>query len=426
MNEIELSVIVPVYNYENYLKTCIDSLIAQAFQEMEIVLVDDGSTDGSGRICDEYARCCQSIRVVHKENGGLISARIEGIENASGEWIGFVDSDDYVDANMYGSLLQAVREDKTDIGIGGYVYEGDMVGNVFHPAKATVLNSEQTLNEMFKGELFNWSLCDKVYKKEWLKKCLAEINLQNSYGEDTYINWRYISTAGGASYVPLYGYHYNIHHNSMVHKSFTVQKFQYFKIYCEILEDLIAKKKDALASSVTKVMTEMCLPIAYDALMERDKYANEIRDQIRRMDEYLFVTKTENAIEKSGHKGKYLVLHKDIKTIDEEIKRQESLIRDFISDGPFYVYGAGKIAEEVLSNMAKIGIAPEKIIVTGKPQRQKLNGIPIISLCEVIHEDMDKVFVLAMNASHTNEVLKKLENLKMIKYLDVGKYSANY
>ena len=97
----EISIIVPVYNVEKYLKRCIDSILNQSFTDFELILVDDGSTDNSGEIIDEYAIKDERIKVIHKENGGLSSARNVGIEYSKGNYIAFVDSDDYINKNMY-------------------------------------------------------------------------------------------------------------------------------------------------------------------------------------------------------------------------------------------------------------------------------------------------------------------------------------
>ena len=105
-----LSIIVPVYNVEKYLKTCINSLLEQKLDAYEIILVDDGSTDSSGGICDEYVKKHEKIQVIHKKNGGLSSARNTGIENAVGKYIGFVDSDDYIMPEMYKNLIEVAEK----------------------------------------------------------------------------------------------------------------------------------------------------------------------------------------------------------------------------------------------------------------------------------------------------------------------------
>ena len=102
-----ISVIVPVYNVAEYLPECVDSICNQSYKNLEIILVDDGSTDNSGKICDEYAKKDLRIKVIHKENGGLSDARNTGIEIAQGEWISFVDSDDLISNHMYEKMYEA-------------------------------------------------------------------------------------------------------------------------------------------------------------------------------------------------------------------------------------------------------------------------------------------------------------------------------
>ena len=110
-----ISVIVPVYKVEKYLKRCVDSILAQTYTCLEVILVDDGSPDGCPAICDEYAREDRRVRVIHKENGGLSDARNAGIDAAKGKFLGFVDSDDYVHPRFYELLLQALKEEGADI-----------------------------------------------------------------------------------------------------------------------------------------------------------------------------------------------------------------------------------------------------------------------------------------------------------------------
>ncbi len=111
----KLSVIVPIYNVEKYLRKCLDSVINQTFKDMEIILVDDGSPDRCGEICDEYAARDNRIRVIHKENGGLPSARNDAIEIATGEWIAFVDSDDWLEPDIYEKAVEAGDKYNVDI-----------------------------------------------------------------------------------------------------------------------------------------------------------------------------------------------------------------------------------------------------------------------------------------------------------------------
>lgn len=112
-----ISVIVPIYNVEKYLPRCIESILNQSFKEFELILVDDGSSDNSGKICDIYAEKDERVKVIHKENGGVSSARNVGIKAVNGEYIGFVDPDDYIDREMYKNLYELCENNNCDIGI---------------------------------------------------------------------------------------------------------------------------------------------------------------------------------------------------------------------------------------------------------------------------------------------------------------------
>ena len=114
-NEPLISIIVPVYNVEKYLSKCIDSIINQTYKNIEIILIDDGSTDSSGAICDKYALVDSRIHVLHIENSGVSNARNVGLNHATGDYIGFVDSDDYIEPNMYELLLEELIADDVDV-----------------------------------------------------------------------------------------------------------------------------------------------------------------------------------------------------------------------------------------------------------------------------------------------------------------------
>lgn len=123
MKDYKISIIVPVYNTEKYLRRCVDSLMNQTYRNLEILLIDDGSEDGSGRICDEYAGKDKRIRAVHKENGGLISAWKRGVTESCGEYLNFVDSDDWVDCNMIEEMAEYLTGNEREIVASDYVIE---------------------------------------------------------------------------------------------------------------------------------------------------------------------------------------------------------------------------------------------------------------------------------------------------------------
>lgn len=150
---MKVSVIIPVYNVEDYLKECIESLTAQTIKDIEILLVDDGSKDKSGVICDEYSEKYENVKVIHKVNGGQASARNMALDIAEGEFIGFVDSDDWVDADMYMSMVESAEENNSDIVIC------DMVD---HFPDKTIYHHSSEYDDVFK---VTPSACNKLFRR---------------------------------------------------------------------------------------------------------------------------------------------------------------------------------------------------------------------------------------------------------------------
>ena len=171
MNAPLISVIVPVYNTEKYLHRCVDSIINQTYQNLEIILVDDGSTDSSGCICDEYAKKDERIKVIHKENAGQGVARNIALEYASGEYVGFVDSDDWIDPRMYQTLYTYAVKDQSDIVVcGRYLYWDDREKQpMFHLANPVVYSGREALVRLLIYDGIDSALCDKLCKKSLFK-----------------------------------------------------------------------------------------------------------------------------------------------------------------------------------------------------------------------------------------------------------------
>ena len=166
-----ISVIVPVYNVEPYLRRCIDSILAQTYENLEIILVDDGSPDRCGEICDEYARLDRRIRVIHQENSGVSAARNAALAVAEGEYIGFVDSDDWIEPNMYEEMYEAILATDSDIAVIDFVKEPcPEVAHQNDSGKREVLSGVQAYCEMMKGEKFQGHMCSKLARKAVLKK----------------------------------------------------------------------------------------------------------------------------------------------------------------------------------------------------------------------------------------------------------------
>lgn len=169
----EVSIIVPVYQVEKYIRQCIESILAQTFTDFELILVDDGSDDNSGKICDEYAEKDSRIKVIHQKNCGLSRARNIGMDNASGKYLMFVDSDDYIAPNMAECLYKSITKDNCDIVACNfrYFFEDDEKKDFSTENKAEVLSGSEIFyyrkNERNYGF---WTVaCNKIYKAETFK-----------------------------------------------------------------------------------------------------------------------------------------------------------------------------------------------------------------------------------------------------------------
>lgn len=187
-----ISIIVPVYNIEKYIEKCILSIINQTYKNLQIILVDDGSTDCSGQICDDYMKKDQRIQVIHQKNAGLVCARKAGLEKAEGAFVGFVDGDDYIDRNMFFEMLQDILLYDVDFVHTGYFKEKN--GNVeiradFESGIYDIENSKADflrhyILEATSGKSISYSIWSKLFKKELIEKCYQRVPSDQSYGED--------------------------------------------------------------------------------------------------------------------------------------------------------------------------------------------------------------------------------------------------
>ena len=152
-----ISIIVTVYNVENYIEQCLDSIVGQTYRDLEIILVDDGSTDRSPAICDRYADKDKRIRVIHKENEGLVRARKTGIMAASGVYVGYVDADDWIEPAMYERLLQCMEESRADLVASGRIEEYPGESRVRKNKVKPGLYSGRSKNELYRRMIFSGS-----------------------------------------------------------------------------------------------------------------------------------------------------------------------------------------------------------------------------------------------------------------------------
>ena len=212
---MRISVIIPVYNTEQYLNRCIDSILTQSFNDFELLLIDDGSTDGSGAICDLYAEKDSRVRVFHKENGGVSSARNLGLDNAKGEWIYFVDSDDEL---LHDGLLTLANcvSDEVDIVMGGFVEIGEDGEKTFSVDERVelLLSKEQSVITLYFGHGLYYSylgyMCLRLFRNDVIRNHRLRFDISIAIKEDTLFTMQYICKSNGITRqttTPVYIYY---------------------------------------------------------------------------------------------------------------------------------------------------------------------------------------------------------------------------
>jgi len=214
--ETLVSIVVPVYNVEQYLDRCLESIVNQTYKRTEIILVDDGSTDSSSAMCDRWAAADSRVTVIHKQNGGLGMARNTGLDHASGEYIFFLDSDDYVDVTMVEKCVRNARENGAEVVIFGRhnVYEdGTLTSDKVRTQKCLYRGSDirtELLPCMFTYELgFGVSACGRMHRTDFLKKHgLKFVSEREIISEDAFYSLALFSKTSIVSIIPECFYYY--------------------------------------------------------------------------------------------------------------------------------------------------------------------------------------------------------------------------
>jgi len=201
-----ISVIVPVYKVEAYLDRCVESIVSQTYQNLEIILVDDGSPDNCGRMCDEWAKKDSRIQVIHKENGGLSDARNAGMAVASGEYIGFVDSDDWIDRLFLETLHDCIQTTGSDIAACGIhtFYEGDADLPAASDAPDAIYCTEEAMRLLIANQL-RQVVWNKLYKRQMMADIPFAVGKLH---EDEFWSYQVIARAQHIAVSAYSGYHY--------------------------------------------------------------------------------------------------------------------------------------------------------------------------------------------------------------------------
>ena len=257
-----LSIVVPVYNVEPYLRRCIDSILAQTFTDFELILVDDGSPDGCGMICDTYAQQDPRIRVIHKENGGLSDARNAGLDIAQGRYIGFIDSDDTVSPHMYERLIFLLEHHDADIASTGFQnldQNREILARYPQLSQPKVYHREDYIQNFYpdiKWEIYA-SACNKLYRRSIFDHLRYPVG---KLYEDSFIQLPLYDLCDTIVVDNEHHYHYYVtRDSSIMNTGYSAKRFQLIDLslsqYDFFVDKAIRAQQDyALATYATNYM----------------------------------------------------------------------------------------------------------------------------------------------------------------------------
>ena len=270
-NEL-ISIIVPVYKVEKYLEKCVKSILKQTYTNLEVILVDDGSPDICGQLCDELAKTDDRIKVFHKENGGLSDARNYGVERANGEYIGFVDSDDYIHECMYEELYKAIKKSGTSIVECGVtrVYKNTLRSHYEGEDYFLVLDREGYLKEYLENKRLYGSAWCKLIHKDLAKK--IKFPTGKIY-EDAFYTLELLKTVDKYTLISGNYYYYYIRENSITTRPFSSKDMDYIEIMNQI-EDYTLSNFPIFKEQLLVRLVFAYISI-FNQLLEVDGYKNK-------------------------------------------------------------------------------------------------------------------------------------------------------
>lgn len=264
----KVSIVVPIYNVENYLEECVESLLGQTLKDIEIILVDDGSQDESGKIADGYAEKYENVKVIHQRNSGLGPARNTGIKAASGDYIGFVDSDDWAESEMYSRLYDAAVKSNADIVVSGLceITSGKIVKTERHPLAGQTISGYEQIMSVRKNlyghaegdktvQLFPVSACIGIYRTSMLRE--NNLFFKEILSEDLIFNLNVYPYARVISFIGYTDYRYRKEEQQSITNTFSEKKLQrYVELFSCLFEMAESENDDGCCARVRRLLID--------------------------------------------------------------------------------------------------------------------------------------------------------------------------
>lgn len=278
-----ISIIIPAYNIENYLGSTLDSVLAQTYQNIEIIVVNDGSKDGTEAVIDSYATQDCRIKAIHQENGGVTSARLRGVAEASGEWISFVDGDDYIEPDMYERLLENALKYNADISHCGYqMVFPSRVDYYYNTGKMVAQDHQTGLRDLIAGDFVEPGLVNKLYRRELFMELprLMDFSIKNN--EDVLMNYWLFKASVHSVFEDVCPYHYVLRTGSAATSKLNHHKLQ---DPLKVTKAILADADEILRPVVIKRLAGQL--ISYASMSDREQpelilpFRNACRRELR-------------------------------------------------------------------------------------------------------------------------------------------------
>lgn len=280
MDKEKISVVIPVYNLENYIERTLNSVCSQTYKNLEIIVVDDGSTDNSLHVIREYAKTDERIICISQENGGVTSARLNGISNAIGEWIGFVDGDDEIDEDMFEFLINNANKYDADISHCGYkmVFDDGRTNYFYNTKQIIEQNTEKGLKDLLDGNPIEPGLWNKLYKREVVEKANLNTNMDLSLkiNEDLLMNFLLFQQSRKSVFADECKYSY------IVRRGSASRSYSKSKIFdpIRVKEIILSMSSEKIKKYAGKAYLSTCINI-YSKLLSSDYSCKEDEKEVR-------------------------------------------------------------------------------------------------------------------------------------------------
>lgn len=294
-----ISVIVPAYNTAPWLVRCLDSLLAQTHENLEVVVVNDGSGDNTKEVLDDYGALHKNVKVIHKENGGVTSARLRGVAEATGDWIGFVDGDDIIEPQMYERLLENAYASGADISHCGHrvLFPDGRVEMIHGTQEFREQDHFTALRDLLDGGVIESGLCTKLFKRELFEGLTEKMDLSIKNNEDLLMNYFLFEQAEKAVFEDVCPYHYILRQGSASYRQLHEHSiFDPIRVRQIILDHCAPEMKQDARIALLRNLLFAYAQLALRMEKEFDDFRKRVRELLIEQKDYFHLLSARNKV----------------------------------------------------------------------------------------------------------------------------------